>query len=432
MKRLIAIVFVFICLKGLGQTFYVVAYDETVNSTYQLSLNNCDYTKLYTCPPTNANHPDGGYSYVDIAIDTAKNLYYISDNASLYTRELSDTMTCQFLGVFDSSIINSLVTDINGNVFAAGVNFNNIPALYEYKPKTKTFSTLGNLPIAFRSLGDLFFYEGNLFLTISDSDAALAEVNILDPSKSTFYMNLGDSSFYGAFTIQYDTYSDVYLLAPGTQNINSTLYKLNLSTKTLSGPICIYPFVITGAASIYSYTSLPLTLLSFTSTLINKTVQLQWQTTSEINSSYFLIERSSDGINFSTIGKVSAAGNSNSLKQYSFVDLSPLRVNYYRLKETDLDGKYTYSKIVTAKMQDENALNVIQDPVQDVLQLQINASSAQASHLTIFDLTGKRIKVFNSQNGVQNIDVSLLAAGTYFIQLITADGVVYNKAFVKI
>jgi hypothetical protein len=186
-----------------------------------------------------------------------------------------------------------------------------------------------------------------------------------------------------------------------------------------------------GAACMYFPSALPVTLLNFTSTLLNKTVQLQWQTTSEINSSYFLVEKSSDGINFSGIGKVNAAGNSTSLKQYSFIDNNPLSINYYRLKEVDLDGKYVYSKILQVQMQQSTALSIIGNPVQNVLQIQINNSSLSTNYLSIFDFTGRRLKAFNAQNGLQNIDVSFLSAGTYVLQMITADGKIYDQLFVK-
>jgi len=189
---------------------------------------------------------------------------------------------------------------------------------------------------------------------------------------------------------------------------------------------------ILGAASMSFPSSLPVTLLNFTSSIINKSVELKWQTTSEINSDYFSIERSADGINFSSIGKVNTAGNSSSLKQYSFINSTPLSTNYYRLKEVDFDGNYQYSNILLVKMPQLQPLIILGNPVQNDLQLTINnAQSSQTNYLSIFDFTGRRLQSFNAQNGVLNIDVSFLAPGNYILQMITSDGQVYDKAFLK-
>jgi len=176
---------------------------------------------------------------------------------------------------------------------------------------------------------------------------------------------------------------------------------------------------------------LPVDLLNFTSTILNKSVKLQWQTMTEINSNYFSIERSADGINFSGIGKQSAAGNSNDLTQYVFIDHTPLSTNYYRLKEVDLDGNYQYSNILLVKMQQLQPLIIMGNPVQNDLQLSINNGQSSINYLSIFDFTGRRLQSFNVQNGVQHTDVSSFAPGNYILQMITADGQVYDKIFVK-
>jgi hypothetical protein len=186
-----------------------------------------------------------------------------------------------------------------------------------------------------------------------------------------------------------------------------------------------------GAASISYPTAFPIHLLSFTSTLLNKTVNLQWQTATEINSNYFLIERSTNGTSFTTIGKQSAAGNSSSLKQYSFTDNAPLSTNYYRLKEVDLNGNATYSNILVVKLPQANTLTILQNPVQNLLQLQLNSGSPAPSSLALYDMSGRKLKTLSLPNGLQTINVSNLAIGTYLLQLTTGNGGVYNERFVK-
>jgi hypothetical protein len=186
-----------------------------------------------------------------------------------------------------------------------------------------------------------------------------------------------------------------------------------------------------GAASISYPSALPVNLLNFYYVLLNQSVELEWQTATEINSSYFLIQRSADGTNFSSIGKQPAANNSSTLKQYIFTDNNPLNTNYYRLKEVDLNGNSTYSNTLLVKLTQAQNLTILQNPVQNSLQVQLNNGNAQTSSLTIFDLLGRRFKSLTVPNGLQTINVSSLPSGTYIIQLITSDGEICNERFIK-
>ena len=126
-------------LKINAQTFYsnIVIDYPVENKTFALNVVNCDSIKIYSCSPTNDTLQSPENVYSDIALDTNQNIYYVSSWGSLYRRNLNDTFSCQFLGVFDNSNpINALVTDINGNVFAAS-NHDNISTLYEYQPQVR-------------------------------------------------------------------------------------------------------------------------------------------------------------------------------------------------------------------------------------------------------------------------------------------------------
>ena len=251
MKSFIIISLFLICLHSNAQTFYVntITDNNNINNTYQFSVNNCDSIDIYTCIPTEANDNNVDYHYFDIAIDSTKNFYYLSGFGRLYTRKLTDPNSCQYLGQFgdgnpNTSVI-ALVADVNGNLLAAGIQ-GAIPTLYEYQPKTKIFSTLGSLPLGFEPSGDLFFYmKGNLFMTAYNTDAFLVEITIADPSKSCYYMDLGNIAPYAAlaFSIQYATYSDAYVFDTKGIEANtylSTLYKLDLFSKTISAPTYVF------------------------------------------------------------------------------------------------------------------------------------------------------------------------------------------------
>lgn len=112
---------------------------------------------------------------------------------------------------------------------------------------------------------------------------------------------------------------------------------------------------------------LPVQLADFTASMKGDNgVLLNWQTFSEANSNKFLIEHSTDGIRFSTIGEIPAAGQSETKRSYSFID-KPITagVHYYRLKEIDLDGNVTYSKVVKAHKNSQPTVVMYPNPATD-------------------------------------------------------------------
>lgn len=187
----------------------------------------------------------------------------------------------------------------------------------------------------------------------------------------------------------------------------------------------------TTAGVVNSCTITPISLAKFDYTLNNKQVNLNWETISEINNSYFSIEKSSDGINFQTIGKVNGAGTSNSIKQYSFIDDKPDYINQYRLKQVDLDGTATYSKILFVKVQKAIPIIILENPVKQQLKLQINLDNSKIKSIVIYDFWGRNIEKINSLKNLQNINISTLSAGKYLLQLQTIDEIIYNIPFIK-
>jgi hypothetical protein len=93
-------------------------------------------------------------------------------------------------------------------------------------------------------------------------------------------------------------------------------------------------------------TQLPVEWLNFTCRSVEGKNILEWSTASEINSDYFKVERSDDGINFKEAGKIKAAGSSNQVNQYIFTDDHISDAYYYRINETDFNGEQNFSKII--------------------------------------------------------------------------------------
>ena len=161
----------------------------------------------------------------------------------------------------------------------------------------------------------------------------------------------------------------------------------------------------------------PITWLSFNASLKNKVVQLDWKTSSETNSSHFDIERSTNGFSYEKIGEVKAAGNSNTVSYYDFTDRLPVKgMNYYRLKQVDLDGKYSYSEIRNVEIKTDMPLFVIQNNLMDGSAVIVKTSVSPA-YLGIFDMAGRKLKDISILSNNQQVNLSYLPSGTYTVAL---------------
>ncbi|MFN3402984.1 MAG: glycosyl hydrolase [Cytophagaceae bacterium] len=177
----------------------------------------------------------------------------------------------------------------------------------------------------------------------------------------------------------------------------------------------------------------PVELLDLTAKYNESNVDVSWLTSAELNSHYFLIERSRDGVNFESIGKVSAAGNSKSIISYQFTDVEPgsTTVLYYRLKQYDLDGTFYYSNIVSVKNESSLMISVRPNPVSSNLEVFIDGHGREAFTIEVNDVSGRLVKTkfFDRADdlGAISIDFSDLPSGTYLLRLIGSDMVRYVK-----
>jgi hypothetical protein len=150
-------------------------------------------------------------------------------------------------------------------------------------------------------------------------------------------------------------------------------------------------------------------------------VILKWTTISETNNNYFEIQRSADMQKWLSIEHVKAAGNSNEVRQYQVIDNHPLKGrSYYRLKQIDFDGSYTFSDIRTVFVQFES-IQLYPNPVKN--QLMIETYSYIVS-ITVFDISGKQFRMsVNKQDGLYQLDMSGVSRGVYYIQITTSNEV---------
>lgn len=170
-----------------------------------------------------------------------------------------------------------------------------------------------------------------------------------------------------------------------------------------------YPFKVT------SFITLPAEIISFKTVLQGNKVAIDWRTASEQNSKNFVIEHSSDGNYWTAIATIHAAGTSNTLKNYSYTHNSPTQgINYYRLQQTDLDGKSRYGDIRSVKLNTpQPAFLVMANPVVNrILSLQVNT----ASSFSFYSSDGRFIWKKQFEPGTQNIKLEGFGKGIFFLK----------------
>jgi Secretion system C-terminal sorting domain len=168
--------------------------------------------------------------------------------------------------------------------------------------------------------------------------------------------------------------------------------------------------------------ALPLRLLSFTGRKVDTKTVLNWKTDNEVNTSHFEIERSKNGVEFNKIGIVTAI-NASGFNNYSFEDTQPFSgINFYRLKQVDIDGKFTYSSIIRLLFEGYGKpLTVFPNPASSFVQFDFSGKQSTV-FITLFDGMGKLVKQLSLTNQIPlQIDISALPAGSYYVQV--SDGV---------
>ena len=195
------------------------------------------------------------------------------------------------------------------------------------------------------------------------------------------------------------------------QRLNPALYpNENVNNNNLSAALGVVPGVLSVG------------LLNFTAAPVNRTVKLDWQTTSELNSNYFEVQTSIDGTKWNKIGTVAAAGTSTTERDYSLIHTNPINgLNYYRLKQVDLDGSFKYSVIRTVKFGDKTEIYIMPNPTTDNVFI-ISGTVGTVKSVSVYSMDGRILQQINNYTYVKAIDLSRYAPSTYLLRVTNNDG----------
>lgn len=213
---------------------------------------------------------------------------------------------------------------------------------------------------------------------------------------------------------------------------------------TLSGSGTVSVSGVVASTVVDTNTVLPIELTYFDVNNNNDKINITWQTASEQNNDYFTIERSEDGMNFYTIETINGAGNSTVSLTYTTIDYNPLNgTNYYRLKQTDYNGEYSYSNI--------QSVNINSYSIQEIKEVSIYPNPIGGSNFLLsLDIPGNyynesaiiKVFAFNGQEVIEYevmlegnnnrtaIDISNMTTGNYIVMVLTSSNSFKNKLVV--
>ena len=224
------------------------------------------------------------------------------------------------------------------------------------------------------------------------------QANIHCGSDNLFF-NIPNSPGSGSLTTTANPYNN------NTDCNTATLSSLGCNDITLqiNGPGIPNQFILIDC------NVLPIKLIRFNAEINSNNVELFWSTASEINNDFFTLEKSKDGINWSAFAEQPGAGNSNTILNYKGLDYNPYQgVSYYRLKQTDFDGKFEYSNIISIKNINKSSISISPNPFN--YQLIVDGISSK-NIIKIYSADGKLIfkgntKKINTQKwnkGIYNV-----------------------------
>jgi len=412
-----------------------------------LVIDNPAGVSLSSSPSTSVNI-NYGLTLTNGIVSTGTNQIYVKSTAS---NAISGYKTDPTQASYTSS------SRINGNLRRNVVVNTN----YDFPVGTSSNYDLATLKFSnIASITDVLGY----FTSGSSGTFTGCEINytqIIDMLNGGYWTLTPTGSTTGAnydLTL-YETGYTNFLNPPSTMGLikrsNSTLpwsgtdygsdgVHVNSTQQVYSGPVAkavrtSIPTFSDYAIGFSNNIVLPIELTDFTVSASGNDARLWWNTSSEINSDYFGVERSFDGEHFTQIGAVIAAGYSTMPLDYSFTDKDINKSSadkiYYRLRMVDQDQSYKYSSVRWLDLYgnaDQTVFNVFPNPFNDAVSITLNSVDDGIALLELSDLSGKiifeqSVKVMKGNNFLTLNQFSSLAQGVYVLQLIAGSAKVTRK-----
>ncbi|MFT3823218.1 MAG: T9SS type A sorting domain-containing protein [Chitinophagaceae bacterium] len=259
--------------------------------------------------------------------------------------------------------------------------------------------------------GQYFMFRAQDNGTITNK-VGIDTYDITDDESGTGSYNGADEGTGSAGTITDNKFSFTVpvsaLLAPVTSGVQVTAYAYSATS-------------ISEFGGNYSYTVTPVTLNSFTGRLNKGKAYLTWTTSNEVDNKHFEVEKSTDGKHYTKIGTVVGLGGVTNA--YNFTDQNAIApVNYYRLKQVDVDEKFVYSRVVTLRGDQTTAIKTTPNPFTSQINVSYQLTAQETIRINLYDQSGRVVKTYNTvgsegTNSFNLTDVGYLPAGMYVLEV---------------
>lgn len=368
---------------------------------------------------TGFNHPLG------IAIDQAGNLYVANDYSNSVSKvNASGVIVATYTGFL---VPTALCFDAAGNLYVANGGNSSVSKVDANGNIIATFTGF-SLPAGIACDG-----AGNLYVANEFGSTGVSKVdangNITNNTGFSYPTALGFDDSGNLYVSQIDGFS-ISMVPAGSGD--------GAMPVTIASGLSYVPYgiayrdnalyVTDGDSNVYKVTggalALPLKLVDFSVQKQGGVAMLDWQTVNEVNTAGFDVQRSTDGIVYKSVGRLSAIGKE--VNRYHFSDeLSSVNSStvYYRLQMRDMDGSARYSKVVEIQLNGSSSpFSVYPNPANGYINVwmpqeknYIDMKTEWAGKAAIYNISGVLLKTVKLVAGINKIDVRDLASGTYFI-----------------
>ena len=327
------------------------------------------------------------------------------DNSALLQKQSKTELDSTRIYLSTLSPLNST----NTGVFSSDAQF---VIIGDNNQSLSSLASMSDVPFGIGSRIDRVWKIQNTNFTGSFSvDIVLnniANLGMIDPNDLRLLVDndgvFGDASAYGVadgISISYNNpVITISGISPTVIPTNSTLFFTIGSINNLTTP-------------------LPISLLDFN--VINKGnyAEVKWATASETNNDYFTIQRSKNGKEFEALENIQGAGNSAIVLNYSYKDFNPFTgVSYYRLKQTDYDGAYTYSEIKSIHIEAE--FNAYPNPFSE----QLTIESSISTKFLLIDKLNRVVRSIAVEEGLNSIKIEDLPSGVYLLKEVNSGNII--------
>ena len=341
-----------------------------------------------------------------------------------------------------------IVWDIDGQGLAYhndifGISRDDLSCFEQIKSKSENTDAL----VIFDNNGS-FSTDDSWLISGNDNAPIEATGNLEKPAGIESRLNrewrVQETGTVGTIKLSYDLSTITGPSGIGTNNLNQTRLMVDDDGNFANGgTTLISPSAVDGTNDIVTFdvdfmdgqyyslgsieiAALPITLISFeVENYKEKQVEVKWVSAAEVNNQFYTIESSIDGIKFKTVANVDGAGISNDIISYSYIDKTPLvGLSYYRLKQTDTDGEFSYSSIqsIFTKSVENLKLTLMPNPISNGQEVKLKIDFPEGVNkalMSVFNSQGKILfqEHLSLENGFHFYNPSGLSPGVYFIRI---------------